>query len=71
MTELRSDFIGRLVAATQGVELDDTAAARVARTAAGVAETMRAITGRSLFDTEPAKFDAMLAHYAEPGKSDD
>ena len=71
MTELSSDFIGRLVAATQGVALDGAAAARVAKTAAQVAGTMQAITGRSLFDTEPAKFDAMLDHYAEPTKSDD
>ena len=71
MTELSSEFIRQLVAATQGVELDNVAAVRVATVTTQVIRMLDAKFSGSQFDTEPAKFDAMLAEFAGHPKSND
>lgn len=71
MAELSSEFIKKLVTATQDIELDDVAASRVAKASAQAIRTLDAKAGQSLFDTEPAKFAAMLANFAENPNNDD
>ncbi len=58
-----------LVMYWQGVELDDEAAARLAKQSISVGETLNAVAGGSMFDTEPAHFDRELV--AMSGRDDD
>lgn len=67
MSDIDIAFIKQLVAATQNVELDDRAATRLATVSDRAFRTMDLIAGGSLFETEPAKFEAAMARLAGDG----
>lgn len=69
MSKIDSAFIKQLVATTQNIELDERAAAHLAKVSEQAFRTLGRVAGSSLFDTEPARFEAAMARLA--GDSDD
>jgi hypothetical protein len=67
MSSIDSAFIRHLVATTQGIALEDAAAARSAGIIGHALPTLDALAGDGLFDTEPASFDRALAAQAANG----
>jgi hypothetical protein len=69
MSNIDSAFIKRFVAATQNVELDEQAATHLAKVSEQAFRTLGRVAGSSLFDTEPARFEAAMGRLA--GDDDD
>ena len=60
-----SKQVKALASEWHGVELEDAAAERLAVMSAAMTETLAAVAGDSLFDTEPAHFDRAFVAMAK------
>lgn len=67
MSSIDPAFIRNLVATTQGIALEDPAAARLAGIIGQALPTLNTLAGDGLFDTEPSSFDRALAALAADG----
>jgi hypothetical protein len=57
MPKTTQRLVSDMVAATQGIELGEASARRVAAAIAGFSATVDRVAGASLMETEPARFD--------------
>ena len=67
MSRIDPPFIRQVVVATQGITLEDPAAARIAGIIGRALPTLDTLAGDGLFDTEPASFDRVLSALAGDG----
>jgi hypothetical protein len=57
MTKITERLVSDMVAATQGIQLGEAAARRVAAVIAAFSAAVDRVAGASLMETEPARFD--------------
>lgn len=64
MADIDPDDLARAIAAHHGAAIPEDSLARAAAMLAAVIETLDAVAGGSMFDTEPAQFERVLASLA-------
>jgi len=65
MTKVTEKLVSDIVAASQGIELGELSARRVAAAIAAFAATVDRVAGAPLLETEPARFDRYLSEQCE------
>ena len=72
MNVVGKDLIKKILAELQGIDIDDSAAERIATTATSINKTFKPLSAQSFFDTEPAQFNRELDELAkESGPEND
>ena len=72
MNVVGKDLIKKILAELQGIDIDNSAAERIAATATSINKTFKPLGTQSFFDTEPAQFNRELDELAkESGPEND
>ena len=65
MKVVGKDLIKKILAELQGIDIDNSAAERIAATATSINKTFKPLGAQSFFDTEPAQFNRELDELAK------
>ena len=65
MNVVGKDLIKKILAELQGIDIDNSAAERIATTATSINKTFKPLGAQSFFDTEPAQFNRELHDLAK------
>ena len=65
MNVVGKDLIKKILAELQGIDIDNSAAERIAATATSINKTFKPLGAQSFFDTEPAQFNRELDELAK------
>ncbi len=65
MNAVGKDLIKKILAELQSIDINNSAAERIAATANSINKTFKPLGAQSFFDTEPAQFNRELSELAE------